>query len=158
MVEAERRFGHEARLVMTSEPIRNVYDVPMSKQEPSFKPVGLWYGCGLDWLDWVVWNMPHWVGPYMYGLDVDLDYMKVIRDAEGIRQLTRGYADPGDSYIVRWREVAEEYDGIEICPYISSERMSRQSGWYYTWDVASGCIWNTAAVRGLRELAAPRMP
>ena len=25
-------------------------------------------------------------------------------------------------------------------------------------DVASGCIWNTAAVMGLRELAAPRMP
>ena len=46
--------------------------------------------------------------------------------------------------MIRWDKVAELYDGIIISPYQSGTRMDIQ--WYYSWDVASGCIWNSDAM------------
>lgn len=45
---------------------------------------------------------------------------------------------------IDWQAVAAQYDGIIIAPYQWGSRLSRQ--WYYGWDCASGCIWNTAAI------------
>lgn len=41
---------------------------------------------------------------------------------------------------IDWKKVANEYDGIEINPMIYKLRLMGLS-WYYTWDVAGGCIW-----------------
>jgi hypothetical protein len=40
---------------------------------------------------------------------------------------------------------AEGWDGLEIAPYLHRMRLSSFS-WYYTWDCASGCIWNASRV------------
>ena len=39
-----------------------------------------------------------------------------------------------------WNKVAEDYGGIEICPFFIERK---HIIWYAIWDVASGCIWNT---------------
>lgn len=52
---------------------------------------------------------------------------------------------PQLSYIaIDWARVSEDYDGIIIAPYQWGSRLSRM--WYYTWDAASGCIWNLDAI------------
>ena len=54
---------------------------------------------------------------------------------------------------IDWPSVAETYTGIEICPYRRSQRMRDDARWYYTWDVASGCVWDPAAVREIVPVA-----
>ena len=45
---------------------------------------------------------------------------------------------------INWHKVSKNYGGIEICPYFISKRTTR---WYYPWDVASGCIWNSSIIK-----------
>jgi hypothetical protein len=61
---------------------------------------------------------------------------------------------------IDWVELAKQYDGIVIAPYVWSCRLpmdrasERQqvSDWYYPWDCASGCIWNgTKAIAAFEE-------
>lgn len=45
---------------------------------------------------------------------------------------------------IDWNAVTADHDGIIIAPYQWSCRMKYD--WYYSWDVASGCIWNLSAI------------
>jgi hypothetical protein len=53
---------------------------------------------------------------------------------------------------IAWENVAARYDGLIITPYIWERRMSDEYRWYYTWDCASGCIWNVRAIKEIRLL------
>lgn len=48
------------------------------------------------------------------------------------------------SYIM-WDAVAEKYAGIIIDPY--SRAASRTHLWYYGWNCAAGCVWDTSVIR-----------
>ena len=58
--------------------------------------------------------------------------------------------DKWASLSINWPKVAQDYAGIEICPYRSDKRMS--SDWYYGWDVASGCVWSSKGFAGIKEI------
>lgn len=51
-------------------------------------------------------------------------------------------------WCIDWWRVAERYDGLIITPYKWQRRL--QLNWYYSWDCASGCIWNVDAVKDIR--------
>lgn len=64
---------------------------------------------------------------------------------------------------IDWQNVAKEYDGVIIAPYVWSCRLggwvnggkdtkARVSDWYYGWDCASGCIWNAKAIASIEEV------
>jgi hypothetical protein len=59
--------------------------------------------------------------------------------------LMGGYAGMGMH--IDWGKVASQYSGIEICPYQGGLRMDNRTRWYYTWDIASGCVWDPAGVQ-----------
>jgi len=46
---------------------------------------------------------------------------------------------------IDWYAVAGEYAGIVIAPYQDARR--HEYLWYYGWDCASGCIWDSSALR-----------
>jgi hypothetical protein len=48
------------------------------------------------------------------------------------------------SYIM-WEDVAEKYGGIIVAPY--SRAKSETYLWYYGWNCAGGCIWDTSILR-----------
>lgn len=53
---------------------------------------------------------------------------------------------------IDWRQVAARYDGIIITPYqwtCRSDYASGKTSWYYSWDCASGCIWNPDAIQSV---------
>lgn len=54
---------------------------------------------------------------------------------------------------VDWPEVARRYDGIVIAPYVWERRLDGDAGWYYGWDCASGCVWNTDILLSQEENA-----
>lgn len=49
------------------------------------------------------------------------------------------------SNYIMWEEVAEKYSGIIIDPYLRSR--SQTYLWYYGWNCAGGCIWDTSVIR-----------
>lgn len=53
--------------------------------------------------------------------------------------------DYGLGFDVIWPRVEQKYDGIIITPYQWSQRLGKIR-WYYTWDCASGCIWNLDSI------------
>lgn len=46
---------------------------------------------------------------------------------------------------IDWKKVSKDYDAIYFPKYFDSCR--KRHPWYSTWDVASGCIWNTKAIQ-----------
>jgi hypothetical protein len=53
-------------------------------------------------------------------------------------------------YDIDWpRLQAEGWQGIIITPYQWARRMTNHTMWYYGWDCASGCIWDTRAISRL---------
>jgi hypothetical protein len=119
-----------------------------SVQMKGYKPSGIWYACGNEWLSWLTSEMPHWIGDYVYSLKINEARVLIIKTEPEFYSFEREYLVRDDSSggmkFIDWAKVALKYDGIEICPYQGGSRYS--SDWYYPWDVASGCIWDGAAV------------
>lgn len=138
---AERQFR-------CSQEFKSFRPVAQDEGRPWYKPNGLWYSMGSEWDDWCEGNMPHQrERPYLYGVEVDLSRILLIDNAAKMREFHRKYSvfprGVFDSIHISWEKVAEDYDGIEISPYFWEFRM--EFDWYYTWDVASGCIWGKEA-------------
>ena len=118
----------------------------LHKQEIGPKPWGLWYACGKKWLEWCQSEMPEMCHRHLFVLKVSEDVLK-IRTQEELRKFNKKYKavlsdrqDTSDRFAyIDWSRVTQEYPGIEICPYQYDERF--KLFWYYSWDVASGCIW-----------------
>lgn len=76
-------------------------------------------------------------------------------------ELNRRMAEIGQSvYEIDWKRVAKKYQGIIITPYQWQQRLGRHM-WYYSWDCASGCIWNKRAIQSItvvKEHNAPKPP
>ena len=49
------------------------------------------------------------------------------------------------SNYIMWEEVAEKYSGIIVNPFLRTR--SREYLWYYGWNCAGGCIWDTGVIR-----------
>lgn len=53
---------------------------------------------------------------------------------------------------IDWPRVAEKYQGIIISPYAWDLRLDSRVNWFYTWDCASGCLWDAKAVDKLVQV------
>jgi hypothetical protein len=66
--------------------------------------------------------------------------------AEMMASMPGGRAFGMDSFSIDWAAIAERWDGVLIPTYQYAARNSGKSRWYYSWDCASGCIWNRRAI------------
>jgi hypothetical protein len=103
--------------------------------------------------------MPMWLTKYTQKVHLELDMSRilVIRNEEELLEFTAEYGVPLSERTSRsmdyidWARVAEKYDGIDIPKYLRSMRLDSRVSWYYTWDIASGCIWNLRAIKSHRS-------
>jgi len=165
--------GPNQRILALSEPWKGF---PSGiKQETGYKPEGVWYGCGDVWLKWMAQEMPEWLGRvnYVYELKIDYEFVLTITNAKEFKDFEWeywgsppwkkrvGWSDsgpPDGQYeAIDWDLLTRQDDGIEICPYLNEFRMST-SNWYYPWDVASGCLWNSEALVSEPKLLWQRHP
>ena len=133
------------------------------KQRASDKPVGLWYGFGHSWLEWVRYAMPKWEERYdhIFLLEVNDSVVKSMSTNEELLLFTEKYSSSKNKpsgtsghsgqNLIDWDLVSNDYAGIEINPYIYSAR-NKRTEWYSSWDVASGCIWDKSAIRSITEI------
>lgn len=119
------------------------------------KPVGLWLSIdGPD--DW-----PSWCSSESHGVE-RLAYRHAFEmtEPERVLHLSNPGAVEGLSErfpvigqreysfaMISWRDIAREYAGIIIAPYQWQCRLEHRTRWYYSWDCASGCVWDLSAIR-----------
>jgi hypothetical protein len=134
------------RITMAAEELTRIPNFSVQKKGP--KPSGIWYACGNEWISWLTYEMPQWIGDYVYSLKVDEGRILTIKTEDEFTAFEWKYlekTEEGDfGRGPDWSLVARDYAGIEICPYRPEARMG--SMWYYGWDVASGCVWEGSAV------------
>ena len=131
---------------------RTVVVRPTTKQDGTFKPVGFWYSVDGDWERWCRSDQPDWLDKkYVHQVELWTERMLYIRSASELDLFHEKYK--AGLMSVNWPQVANEYDGIEIAPYIWERRLCMGSGpeWYYSWDCASGCIWKPNGVKVILE-------
>lgn len=127
-----------------------------TKQKPEGpKPRGLWYAVGFGWLDFTTNDFTSFYEEKeVYAFEISLSGLNVLKitNYDELLKFEDAYLIPneneymkGKKFDIDWSRVAENYDGIEIAPYIYKARMGHM--WYYGWDVASGCIWNTSKLK-----------
>lgn len=128
------------------------------KNSIGFKPNGYWYSCNNSWYNWIIEEkMLEWLHNYIYKININRNVITDIRNKDKNKLLViKNIADLdtfNDMYgvqtkdyyrIINWSKVSKDYGGIEICPYFISKKFDYI--WYNTFDVASGCIWNTKAI------------
>lgn len=140
----------DSRLIMTSNDSIDFVD-KTGQQDVDHKPEGLWYAIGNEWIDWVRSEMPEWEYDNIFVLQINEDRVKKLSSLKDITQFTKEYGIKYRyGYIIDWAKVAKEYSGIEIAPYVYEAR--RKFNWYYTWDVASGCIWGKDGIKSIEKL------
>lgn len=122
-----------------------------------FKPVGLWYSVegAVDedgrpredgWSDWCR-SEDFGIGEYAHRLELDLERMLVVESPWALDDL--GAEICLGRWECDWASLTTRYAGIEIAPYFWSRRLNNPTGntnWYYSWDCASGCVWDTSAI------------
>jgi len=132
------------------------------------KPKGLWYAFSLgkeesSWLNWLYAEMPHWLEKYDYFLEIDVSSANIIKISteEELSDFDNKYQNTDrDTYdndltytysrlSIDWRKVAQDYDGMELTNYETLLRSlgGRHGSWIDIWDIDSGCIWNTNAIK-----------
>ena len=109
----------------------------------SLKPKGMWYALGGTWNEF----LKHWDHTYAYQnvFYSDIDYSNILRinTEEKFKKFDEMYNLKGG--FIDWIRVSQDYKGIEIIPMRSESRL--KYFWYYGWDIPSGCIWDTSAIK-----------
>ena len=140
----------------TDVPLGPLRDMTHEQDINMFKPRGLWVSDesgNYGWSDWCQAEGMDWLHPNVYEVDL-------VSGANVLRITTLGEIDRfhvewkielGWRTMIQWPLVATHYDGIIISPYQWSRRLDGAvSDWYYSWDCASGCIWNPRAIAEVR--------
>jgi hypothetical protein len=120
------------------------------------KPVGFWLSVPgeADWKDWCEgesFNLEGLKHVYEVTLKPDANVL-VVDTLEKLDAFHTLYAlkDPFEYRAVDWSVLKRIHDGIIIAPYQYERRLTL--GWYYTWDCASGVIWNLNAIADVRPV------
>lgn len=145
-------------------PIGDLRDIPQLGDVLGDKPSGLWISPpGED--SWESWCRSEWAGglgalKYEVELAPDANILRVssyqeIEDFNVAWGEMKALTSSSDRRLaaIRWRDLAEIYDGVIIAPYSWPHRMAQHTRWYYDWDCASGCIWRARAIARLALLS-----
>lgn len=147
-------------------PLGEIRSIPQpSDHSRAFKPRGLWLSVegDYDWKSWCegeIFCLENLACAHEVTLHPSAKILR-ISDADGIDDLTERFPvyfpiSGHDAYIygIQWAEIAKDYQGIIIAPYIWSRRLDMKANWYYSWDCSSGCIWDASAIQSVKLLDA----
>jgi|ERR1700722_5357056 len=146
MTEKLIHFSHE--------PLVSIKNKRQFLNQYEMKPQGLWVSVGGDWKTWCEDNSFN-LNCFNYQTEIVLKddaAILTLASPSDIDGFTRQYRH--NKWAIKWWEVAKKFSGIVIAPYCWECRLTPETSWYYTWDCASGCIWDNQAVKELVALEA----
>lgn len=104
-------------------------------------PNGLWYSCGMSWINWVngyksqitetinsylnednsnVYYVSKWLPMYVYEIKTDKLNIKRITNCAELFEFCETYKNPRATTVgnyIDWKRVHNDFDGLQICPY-----------------------------------------
>lgn len=121
------------------------------------KPIGLWYGFGTSWIDFIRAEMPDRETQHVFKIEVDDMDIYNINQEKMFLWFSQRFKDPKKegkygNYKIDWPEVSKKTKGIEIPIYFRKYSRDPEHDWYSTWDVESGCIWDLSAIKKVEKL------
>lgn len=144
------------------------------KQSQTLKPRGLWFACGDAWLRYVIEeNFKEDTYKFLYEIEINNDNILFINSIneyeEFVNKFSYVYKDKfympkfgpirgqwveSSLVLIDWQQVQNKgFQGLIICPSLLNKLFKKHKGnienyfWYYTWDVASGVVWNKDAFK-----------
>jgi len=127
------------------------------RQSDHFKPCGFWLSVGTAWKDWCVAEYFH-THALAVTHHVELVESANVLRLSGTKDIDAFTREFGIKNLlndcIRWKRVADLYQGIIIAPYCYERRLAMHCGWYYGWDCASGCVWDVAAIQNIGVMEA----
>jgi len=119
------------------------------------KPAGLWLSDDADygWKEWCTdesWNVDSLVHTrnFVFTVDANILWLSTLEEIVAFsNEYSTTIAGINHRLYIDWKPIVEKYDGILITPYQWQARMSEHTFWYYSWDVASACVWNTKVLK-----------
>ena len=156
--ETIKKINSNDRIVLgTGDKLDLSRSIPPSKI--GYKPIGLWYGFGTSWIDFIRGEMPHRETEHVFKIEIENDPDTIIKidDDKLFLWFSKKFKDPENegkfgNHKINWPEVTKKYKGIEFPKYFSEYRMDHDHSWYYPWDIASGCIWDLSAIKNVTKL------
>lgn len=139
------------------QPIDELRDIPQLGDILGDKPSGLWISPPGDdsWESWCRSDYPDGLAQLKYEVELarDANVLRVsgyqeLEDFNAAWGAMKQFTSSSNFRIatIRWKELAEVYDGVIIAPYSWLHRLAQHTRWYYGWDCASGCIWRGRAI------------
>ena len=129
------------------------------------KPNGFWYSFGMEWIDWCIEEGGvGFLGNYVYAININPKKMLSLTTLADLHTFTKKHSVTTDSdfprftRVIDWERVGQDYSGIETNPYQWEARLAPETFWYYSWDVASGCIWEPSVLLGSELIAECPIP
>lgn len=154
------RLKAERWVHFSNELVIDVYDCDPQEERKFHKPEGLWISDEAAEQSWSQWcaseefRACHEQFAHLVTLSPDANILRLDSVAD-IHGFTRCFKISDSIYrSINWPEVMRIYDGILITPYQWDCRLSDDTGWYYSWDCASGCIWRSSAISSIEEIDA----
>ncbi len=139
-----------------------------ASQPTHFKPRGVWVSPKVEggvtawrrWCEGERWNPGGYTHKYQLtglnycSLEETLwgeggDKILLLSSEEEMREFTLAFQADDDGSHIQWDRVSILCNGICIIPY---QWRSRDLGWYYYWDLASGCIWKKTEAMSITEM------
>ena len=152
------------RTALLSEPFdaNKLQNIRQSAFGRAFKPSGLWYGYGTEWLEFAKEEpglLKKFTEPeYFYQLEIttttidnpDKNKVLLLDTDEDFRKFKEKYrfTRAGQFIFSDWAAIANDYAGMEV-----TENLDRSVGW----DIRSGCIWNKNAITKIVTLQDPEV-
>lgn len=122
-----------------------------------YKPRGLWYSIDDEWKEWCQNQMPQWINPNWFSLDLDMGGILVIQSVSDLLRFEKRYKIVEPYPKINWESVKKDYLGVEIQNYYCLKTFSdfspgklRDYMWLYGWDINSGCIWDLSCIRSIQ--------
>lgn len=123
------------------------------------KPNGLWYGINDSWNKYCKTHFPEWIYKNNFELILSIDNMLILQETQDIEVFSSKFSkvSKNNENIIDWKEVSKIYQGIEIFPYTKNKvRFEKgwlnKNPWYDAWEVSSGCLFTTQAIKQLNRL------
>lgn len=135
--------------------IKKLKSVTIQRNEFKGKPDGFWVSDEDDygWKEWSTaegFRLENLKYPYEIELS-DNHNLLMIKNLKEFDEFNREYRLI-NQYLrdIDWERVVSQYRGIIITPYLWKRRLTKDLGWYYGWDCASGCIWDVKAIKSIK--------
>src|ERR1017187_4587918 len=130
-------IDNRLRIHLSPKPVENLENKTEDQSIHYYKPTGLWYGFGREWINFIhSKNMKYKFGEYIYFVKIkDRSKLLQIKNFEEICKFTEKYEGQCDDRgWVNWRNVVKDYRGIALTLVYAA--FSAFLPWSPAWDVA----------------------